>query len=138
MLVSSVPLSETHIDGRPRWAMTASSSRATRMPESEVSADQAQALAREVIDHGEDAEPPAVGERIAHEVERPALIRALRQRHRRPRAQRSLASATAADLKALLPIEPAQLLVVHVRALAAEQDVEPAIAEAAALGGQLA
>ncbi len=38
MLVSSVPLSETHIAGRPRPAMIRSSSRVTRRPESEVSA----------------------------------------------------------------------------------------------------
>jgi hypothetical protein len=38
MLVSSVPLSETMLTGRPRPAMMASSSRATRTPDSEVSA----------------------------------------------------------------------------------------------------
>jgi hypothetical protein len=37
MLVSSVPLSETHVLGRPRRAISASSSRATRAPDSEVS-----------------------------------------------------------------------------------------------------
>ena len=37
-LVSSVPLSETIVVGRPRSAMTASSSRATRKPGNEVSA----------------------------------------------------------------------------------------------------
>ena len=38
MLVSSVPLSETIIAGRLRVAMTASSSRATRRPDRDVSA----------------------------------------------------------------------------------------------------
>ena len=38
MLVNSVPLSVTIVAGRPRRAMTASSSRATRTPDSEVSA----------------------------------------------------------------------------------------------------
>ena len=33
MLVSSVPLSDTHIGGRPRSAMMVSSSRTTRLPE---------------------------------------------------------------------------------------------------------
>lgn len=37
-MVSSVPLSERHVAGLPRCAMIASSSRATRPPESEVSA----------------------------------------------------------------------------------------------------
>jgi hypothetical protein len=38
MLVSSVPLSETHSSGGPRTAMRASSSRATLRPGSDVSA----------------------------------------------------------------------------------------------------
>ena len=37
MPVSSVPLSETHITGRPREAMMVSRSRTTRNPGSEVS-----------------------------------------------------------------------------------------------------
>ena len=41
MPVSSVPLSETHIVGRPRAAMRASSSRTTRSPGSEVSGTRA-------------------------------------------------------------------------------------------------
>jgi len=41
MLVSSVPLSDTHVFGLPRIAMMVSSSRATRAPESEVSATSA-------------------------------------------------------------------------------------------------
>jgi hypothetical protein len=38
MDVSSVPLSETIVAGLPRQAMTASSSRTTRVPESDVTA----------------------------------------------------------------------------------------------------
>jgi hypothetical protein len=41
------------------------------------------------------------------EIQRPTLVRALRQRQRRSRAQRSLAAA-ATDLKAFLGIKPAQ------------------------------
>ena len=41
MLVSSVPLSETHMAGRPRAAMRASSSRTTRKPGRDVSATSA-------------------------------------------------------------------------------------------------
>ena len=41
MLVSSVPLSETHAAGLPRAAIIAPSSRPTRRPESEVSATSA-------------------------------------------------------------------------------------------------
>ena len=36
---------------------------------------QRQALAGEVVDHGQDAEAPAAGERVGDEVERPALVR---------------------------------------------------------------
>jgi hypothetical protein len=42
------------------------------------------------------------------------------------------AEQVSADLKSLLPIEPAELLVVHDQALAAHQDVEASIAEPAA------
>ena len=138
MLVSSVPLSETHIAGRPRAAMRASSSRATRRPGSEVSAHQRQAFPREVVDDRQDAEAPAIGERIRQEVQAPALIGALRQRHRRPRAQGTLAAAAPAHLQPFLAVEPTELLVVHDDAFAGEQDVQPPIAEPPANGGQLA
>ena len=75
MLVSSVPLSETQVRGLPRTAMIASSSRATRRAGDRGIRNQRQALAGEVVDHGEDAEPPAIGERVRDEVERPALVR---------------------------------------------------------------
>jgi hypothetical protein len=55
MLVSSVPLSETHIAGRPRSAMMA-----------------------EVVDDGEDPKPSAIGQHVADEVQRPALVGSLR------------------------------------------------------------
>ena len=42
------------------------------------------------------------------EIQRPTLVRALRQRQRRSRAQRSLAAAATTDLKAFLGIKPAQ------------------------------
>ena len=65
---------------------------------------QRQALAREVVDHGEDAEPPAAGRAVRHEVEAPALVRAIGQRHRRPGAQRPLAAAASADLQPFLAV----------------------------------
>lgn len=55
MLVNSVPLSETHVVGLPRTAMMASSSRATRAPESEVSATSARLahlVSRARVSHG--------------------------------------------------------------------------------------
>ena len=51
-----------------------------------------QTFPAEVVDDAEDAEPPAVRERIRHEVERPPLVRPLRDRHGRPGPDRTLAS----------------------------------------------
>ena len=48
-----------------------------------------------------------------------------------------LASATAPDLKALLGIQPSQLLVIDDRPLAADQDQQAAITEPPTLCGQL-
>ncbi len=94
LLVNSLPLSLTTIFGLPRSNTSRSSSRATRVPESEVSATSAKALAGAIID-GEDAEAAAIGELIRHEVERPAVVRRHRHRHRRQGPDRPLAAATA-------------------------------------------
>src|SRR5471032_1706261 len=53
MLVSSVPLSETQLSGLPRRAMRASSSRATRWPDSDVSATRHR--------HSRSCDTPAAG-----------------------------------------------------------------------------
>jgi hypothetical protein len=62
----------------------------------------------------------------------------LRQRHRSPAAQGSLASAAASHLQSFLAVEPSQLLVVHDDAFAPEQNMQPPIAEPSANGGQFA
>jgi hypothetical protein len=85
---------------------------ATRAPDSEVSTTSAR-HAREVVDHRQDADAPAADQRVADEVEAPALVRTLRQRHRRSGAHRSLAATPAPDPQVLLAIQPQQLLVVH-------------------------
>ena len=60
---------------------------------------QAQAFAGEVIDHREDPEPSTVGQRIAQEIQRPAPVRPLRDRHWRPGAGRPLTpTAATADV----------------------------------------
>jgi hypothetical protein len=105
--------------------MSRSSSRTTLAPDT-----------REVVDHGQDTEAPSIGQAVAHEIQRPALIGTLRQRHRRPGAQRSLAAAAPAHLQPLLAIEPAQLLVVHRYPLPPQQNLQAAIAEPAAGGRQ--
>lgn len=83
------------------------------------------------------AEPPAAGQRIRYEVERPALVGALRNGHRRPRAQRPFPAATRAHRQPLFAIQPVHLLQVQVHAFTPEQDREPAIAEPATLVGEL-
>ena len=86
---------------------------------------QAEAFTREVVDDCQDPEPPAVGEAVADEVQGPALVRPLRHRQRCARAERPLASATAADLKPFLAVEPPQLLVVQHDPLPPQQDCTP-------------
>ena len=114
MPVSLVPLSETHITGRQREAISPSSDPS---PGQRGVGDERQAFPREVIDDRQDAETSAVGESIRQEVQAPALIGTLRQRHRRPGAERPLAAAAAPNLQPFLAVEPAQLLVVHDNAL---------------------
>src|SRR3954447_3728584 len=55
------------------------------------------------------------------------------EEHRRPGPDRPLATATAAHRELFFPIEPEQLLVVDHISFPLEQNVQPPIAEAAAL-----
>src|ERR1041384_1473605 len=137
MPVSSVPLSETHLAGRPRWAMMISSSRTTRRPGSEVSAisvrhSRVKSSTTAMI---RKRRPSTKG--IRQKVQAPALVRSLRDRKRRPRAERPLASTTPAHLQSLLAVEASELLVVHDQTLAAHQHKHTAIAEPAADRRQL-
>ena len=63
-----------------------------------------------VIDYGQDTHAAAIDELIGDEVERPVVVGPLRDEHRRPRAERPFAPATAANHEAFLPIEPKQRL----------------------------
>lgn len=78
---------------------------------------------------------PAV---VAYEVQRPALVRALRQRRRSPCSQGSFATAATAHLQALLAMDASELLVVHNRGLPAQQDVQAPVTEPAPDSGKLA
>src|SRR6185312_11862481 len=98
--------------------------------------DQAQALAGEVIDHHQDAEPPTIGQRVRGKVERPTLVRSLRQRHRRPCAQSALATTTPTHLQSLLAIQPPQPLVVHADPLPFQQQLQTPPAKPTAVGRQ--
>src|SRR3954468_15838770 len=68
--------------------------------------DQRQALAGAVIDHNQNAQPPPVNELIGDKVDRPAVIRQLRNRHRRARPKCTFAAAAPANHKAFLTIKP--------------------------------
>lgn len=58
--------------------------------------DQAQAFPGEVVNQGQDTEAPTAGKRVHYEVERPAQVLVLRDRHRRPRAERPFAATALA------------------------------------------
>jgi hypothetical protein len=91
-----------------------------------------QGLAGEVVDDAEDPEAAAPAQGVGHEVQAPAPVRAVWQRHRCACAGRALAAAPAAHCQALLAVEPPEFLLVHRHALALKQDAEPPVAEAAA------
>jgi hypothetical protein len=97
---------------------------------------QSQALVAEVVDHAQNPEPAAIGQRVGREVKRPAPVGRLRHRHRRPCADRPLASAAATHLQPLFAIKPTQPLVVRPQPLTRQQQAEATIAEPASLGGQ--
>jgi hypothetical protein len=89
MLVGSVPLSET-IHGRA----TANGDDGIELardpqPRQRGIGHQRQTLAGEVVADREDAKAPAVAQRIRGEVQAPTLIGSLRQRDRRPGAERA-------------------------------------------------
>jgi hypothetical protein len=83
-------------------------------------------------------EAPAPGQHVGHEVERPALVRRLRDCYRRPRAGRALSATPAAHRQTFLAVEPEQLLPVHGNAFPFEQDAEAPVAEAPPLPRELA
>src|SRR5215207_2600625 len=101
LLVSSVPLSLTIELGLPRSA----SSRSPQARDRGIGYER-QAFARTVVDHRQDAQPPAIAELIGGKIERPAIVRQLRDEHRRSCPQGAFASAAAAHGQPLFAIEP--------------------------------
>ena len=73
----------------------------------------------------------------ASDAKCPTLVGALGDGDRRPRAESPLAARAPAHLQPFLAVESAQLLVVHDQALPGQQDVQAAVAEPAALRGEL-
>lgn len=107
-----------------------------RWPPIEVSTTSARASRGEAVDDAEDPEAPAPAQRVGDEVQAPALIGPVRQRHRRPRAGGALAATAPAHRQGLLAVEPEELLLVHADAFTLQQDAEPPVAEAALLRRQ--
>jgi hypothetical protein len=69
VLVSSVPTRTTVCDDRGQLASNPCTGQRRRI------GNHAEALAGEVVYHRQDAEPPAVGQRVGSEVQRPTLVR---------------------------------------------------------------
>lgn len=139
MLVSSVPLSLTHHG----WLGQALENGEIELegdayPRDRGVGDERQAISTVVIDQGEDPEPTSADQRVRHEVEAPALVRPLRDRHGRPRAQCPLAATAPAHLQTLLAIQPPEFLVVYRPSVPAQQPLQSAIIEPAALPRQVA
>ena len=91
-----------------------------------------QAFPAEVINHVQHPEPTPVFQRVRHAVEQPPLLRALWDRHGRPRSDGSFAAATLAHSQTLFTVDPIEFLPVHLPALSPKQQVQPPITESAA------
>jgi hypothetical protein len=63
--------------------------------------DQRQAFARAIIDHGQDAEAPVIGQLVGDEVQAPALVGSQCRLDRPPSPHRPLATPAAAHRQAL-------------------------------------
>ena len=98
--------------------------------------DETEAFAGEVVDYREHPEPAPVGQRVGDKIQRPALVRRLRQRHWRPRPQCSFPAAPLAHPELLLAVEPEQPLVVQPDTITRQQNVQPPITEPPSLSGQ--
>jgi hypothetical protein len=87
-----------------------------------VSTTRAERLARAIVHACQNPEPPARGD----EVERPALVRSLRERGRCARAGRPLPGPSAPNRQPFPAIEPVELLGVYRDPSARQQDAAPA------------
>jgi hypothetical protein len=130
-------LSLTIMNGRPRRSAIRFQLAGDASAGQRTIGDQRQAFPAEVVDHHQHPEAPAVAQDVRGEVQAPALVRCLRDRQRGPRAERPLAAAALPDRQPLLAVQPEQALVVDHDAFPPQQDQQPPVAEATALGGQL-
>ena len=81
---------------------------------------------------GKDPETPAITELIMQKIHRPALVWALWQGQRCPGAKRPLAPAATTNLEPFLGVDTTQFLLVQSVAFSLQENVQAAIAKAAA------
>ena len=108
-------LSEMIIQGRLRLSTRTSSSHATRTPEVELS---------------------AIGP--SHSLVKSLMTHNMRNWHKRVGAECAFARATPANRQAFCLVEPVELLLIDVDAVARDQDMQTAIGEPAVFAGQFA
>ena len=118
--VNSVPWSETTIPGLPRRRISIDSSRTTRLPEIDVSGIAAKHSRVTSSTKFENAEPPAAGELVMHEVQRPARIRLCFDKDRRPRSNRAAAGAALAHREPFFAIKPVDAVLARTLAFLAQ------------------
>src|SRR3954454_11808930 len=103
--------------------------------EREIDQDR-RALARAVVLEIGGSEPTAVGQAVLDEVQGPALVGGDRAPGARHDTAFALLPAAATDGQLLLAIEPLHELVVGLPPLAAQEHVQPSVAEPAPLAGK--
>jgi hypothetical protein len=98
--------------------------------------DRREAFARHVVDDVENAEPPATGELVMHEVQRPARVRLRLDKDRRPRSDRAAAGPALAHREPFLAVKPVDAVLARALAFLTQQDEQSSVAEAAARIGK--
>src|SRR5579883_3464587 len=100
--------------------------------------DRRQAFARDIIDDVQNAEAPAAGELIMHEVQGPASIDLGLDQDRRSRANGPSPGTAAAHRQPFLTIEPVDPVAAGGLAFSAQQDEEAPVAEPPTGVGEIA
>jgi hypothetical protein len=83
-------------------------------------------LPREVIHDVERSEGPSIGQRVGHEVDRPALVGARRHSHGLTRSRRNLLPPSSPYGEGFFSVNAIDALAVDAPALAAKHVVDPA------------
>jgi hypothetical protein len=99
--------------------------------------DRRQAFPRHVVDDVQDAEPPAAGELVVHEIDRPARVGAGFDQHRRPHSYGAPPRPPFAHREALFPVKSVDAVDPRPLALLTQQDEQSSIAEPPALVGKI-